>query len=300
MCAFHLRNHEASRQLKVSWSGTPLENCEHPVYLGVTLDRCLSFKTHIEKTKAKVCSRNNIISRLTGTNWGASPATLRSSALALCYSSAEYACAVWERSTHARKINPALNATCRLITGCLRTTTRDSLYILSGIAPPEIRRRAASSRERQRQVTDERHPMYGHEPAKSRLKSRKSFLAAVEPDGELNTRETLWQDRVALLPSTTSMALLAREELPPGNESSWAEWKCLNRLRSGKGRCKVTLQEWEYLKNGDVTCVCRSEPQTMDHLLKCPLLSQRCTAEDLAVFNDLAQDCVQLWLKHSI
>ena len=243
MCAFHLRNYEASRQLKVSWSGTPLENCEHPVYLGVTLDRCLSFKTHIEKTKAKVCSRNNIISRLTGTNWGASPATLRSSALALCYSSAEYACAVWERSTHARKINPALNATCRLITGCLRTTTTDSLYILSGIAPPEIRRRAASSRERQRQVTDERHPMYGHEPAKSRLKSRKSFLAAVEPDGELNTRETLWQDRVALLPSTTSMALLAREELPPGNESSWAEWKCLNRLRSGKGRCKVTLQE---------------------------------------------------------
>ena len=135
MCAFHFRNHEVSRQLKVFWSGTPLENCDHPVYLGVTLDRCLSFKTHIEKTKAKVCSRNNIISRLTGTNWGASPATLRSSALALCYSSAEYACAVWERSTHARKINPALNATCRLISGCLRSTTTDSLYILSGIAP---------------------------------------------------------------------------------------------------------------------------------------------------------------------
>jgi hypothetical protein len=74
------------------------------VYLGVTLDRCLSFKTHVEKTKAKVCARNNIVSKVTGIRWGASPDTLRSTALALCYSSAEYACPVWARSTHAKKI----------------------------------------------------------------------------------------------------------------------------------------------------------------------------------------------------
>ena len=96
------------------------------------------------------------------------------------------------------------------------------------------------------------------------------------------------------------MALPAQEQLPPGANSNYAVWKCLNRLRSGKGRCKVTLQEWGYLKDADVTCVCRSEPQTMDHLLKCPLLNQECTAEDLAEFNDAAQDCVQLWLKHNI
>ena len=146
VCAFHLRNREANRQLNINWSGTPLENCDHPVYLGVTLDRCLSFKAHVEKTKAKVCARNNIVSKLTGTSWGASPDTLRSTALALCYSSAEYACPVWERSAHAKKIDPAINTTCRLVTGCLRPTPIDSLYILSGIAPPEIRRRAASSR----------------------------------------------------------------------------------------------------------------------------------------------------------
>ena len=156
------------------------ENCNHPVYLGVTLDRCLSFKTHVEKTKPKVCARNNIISKLTGTRWSAISATLRSTSLALCYSSAEYACPAWERSTHAKKMDPALNANCRLITGCLRPTTTGSLYILSGIAPPEIRRNTASSRERHQQLTDERHPLFGHAPAKSRLKSRKSFLNAVK------------------------------------------------------------------------------------------------------------------------
>ena len=37
VCAFHLRNREVKRQLNVTWSGTRLENCDHPVYLGVTL-----------------------------------------------------------------------------------------------------------------------------------------------------------------------------------------------------------------------------------------------------------------------
>ena len=87
VCAFHLRNHEVNRQLNITWPGTPLKNCPHPVYLGVTLDGSLSFKTHVENTKAKmtqventkakICARTKIISKLTGTTWGASPSTLR-------------------------------------------------------------------------------------------------------------------------------------------------------------------------------------------------------------------------------
>ena len=53
VCAFHLRNREAKWQLQVTWSGRPtaLVLCEHPVYLGVTLDRNprLSFKTHTDQ-----------------------------------------------------------------------------------------------------------------------------------------------------------------------------------------------------------------------------------------------------------
>ena len=68
LCAFHLRNKETKRKLKVlHWSGTLLENCDYPVYLGLTLDRCLSFKNHIQKANMKVGSRNNILSKLTGT-----------------------------------------------------------------------------------------------------------------------------------------------------------------------------------------------------------------------------------------
>ena len=44
--ASHLRNKEAKRSLKVKWSSTELENMDQPKYLGVTLDRTLSYKQH--------------------------------------------------------------------------------------------------------------------------------------------------------------------------------------------------------------------------------------------------------------
>ena len=178
---FHLRNRECGKQLKISWNGVNLTHCNLPVYLGVTLDRTLSYKAHIEKTKKKAGTRNNIIRKLRNSKWGATPTTLRSSALALCYSAAEYACPVWERSTHAKKLNATLNETCRMITGCLKPTNINSLPILAGIAPSDIRRAVASRTERTRQTMDERHPLNGHLGVVPRLKSRKSFIKCTEP-----------------------------------------------------------------------------------------------------------------------
>ena len=53
VCAFHLRNREAKRELNVVWNGTRLSNTTTPVYLGSHLDRTLCYKTHIEKTNMK-------------------------------------------------------------------------------------------------------------------------------------------------------------------------------------------------------------------------------------------------------
>ena len=65
---FHLRNCECGKQLNISWNGVNLTHCNLPVYLGVTLDRTLSYKAHIEKTKKKVGTRNNIIRKLRPSN----------------------------------------------------------------------------------------------------------------------------------------------------------------------------------------------------------------------------------------
>ena len=104
-------NRDTKRELNVTWNGTGLANTSPPVVLGVHLDRTLSYKIHICKTKQKVNARNNIIRKLPNSKWGSRAPTLRSSVLALCYSAAEYS--EWARSTHANKLNPALHDCCR-------------------------------------------------------------------------------------------------------------------------------------------------------------------------------------------
>ena len=63
---FHLDNKQAARKLKVTLAGDVLEHDFAPKYLGVTLDRSLTYEKHTENVRDKVKSRCNIISKLTG------------------------------------------------------------------------------------------------------------------------------------------------------------------------------------------------------------------------------------------
>jgi hypothetical protein len=49
LCVFHLNTHAANKQLDVMFNGTSIKHIDHPKYLGVTLDRTLTFKSHLEK-----------------------------------------------------------------------------------------------------------------------------------------------------------------------------------------------------------------------------------------------------------
>ena len=128
--AFHLRNREVKRSLNIAWNGVDLENTAYPKYLGVTLDRTLNYKQHILNTKMKVATRNNLLKKLANSKWGTNARTIRTTALALCYSTAEYAAPVWARSSHANKLNPVLNQSCRSITGCLKPTNVEDFFCI--------------------------------------------------------------------------------------------------------------------------------------------------------------------------
>ena len=104
------------------WNKTELENTTLPKYLGVTLDRSLSYKQHIQNTKMMVATRNNLLTKLATSKWGANPSTIRTTALALSYSTDEYAAPVWARSPHAKNLDPELNQASQSVTGCLKPT----------------------------------------------------------------------------------------------------------------------------------------------------------------------------------
>lgn len=89
-----------------------------------------------------MASRNELLRKVTGSFWGAQPHTLRTTAmaLALCLSTTEYASPVCRISTHLKQIDVTLHATGRLVTGCLRNSKVEEIYVPAIIAPPVIRR----------------------------------------------------------------------------------------------------------------------------------------------------------------
>jgi hypothetical protein len=141
---FHLHNASASRELTVMLNGARLKHDPQPVYLGIPLDRTLSYREHLEKTASKLKTQNNLLMKLSGINWGANASTLRSLALALCYSVGEYCAPVWARSAHTNLVDVQLNSTVRLITGILKPTPLPWLPVLSNIEPPALRRKTRS------------------------------------------------------------------------------------------------------------------------------------------------------------
>ena len=70
--------------------------------------------------------------------------TLRTAALALVHSTAEYCAPVWSHSAHTRLIDPAINDALRIVIVCLCPTPADNLPILAGIQPAELRRSGAT------------------------------------------------------------------------------------------------------------------------------------------------------------
>ena len=141
---FHLNNKEVKRELDVYIYIRRLNFQPTTTYLGVKIDRTFSYRQHLAGLRGKVMTRSALICKLVGTGWGASPTTLRTSALALVYAPAEYCARSWNRSRRTSLLDVSLNCTLRIIIGCLQPTPVEQLSVLAGIPPAELRRRAAS------------------------------------------------------------------------------------------------------------------------------------------------------------
>ena len=212
--AFHLNTKEARRKLTVNVNGSPLPHNPTPTYLGVKLDRQLTYKQHLDSLRAKVSSRNNLLRRLAGSSWGASPSNLRTGALALVYSAAEYASPAWSRSAHAKKLDITLNETMRIVTGCLKPTPTEFLPVLSGIAPAALRRENYIYRLVSKASQDPNHLVHklvsdSQDLGRQRLPSRRPFSrhSASIGGSDYNTLQawrTSWQQTPRPPPPTFS------------------------------------------------------------------------------------------------
>ena len=159
--AFHLNNQDAKRELKVYNNGRLLPFCPTTTYLGIKLDRLLTFRHQLVALRKKLSSRVTLLRRLVGSGWGAGAKTLRIANLSLVYPAAEYCAPVWCRSAHTRLIGSVLNDALRIVTGCLRPTPTDHLPVLSGIQPAELRRMGVTLSLAYRGSLYPDHTLYG-------------------------------------------------------------------------------------------------------------------------------------------
>ena len=118
----------------------------------------------------------------------------------------EHACQVWARSPQASKLDAELNDAFRSITGCLRPTNVEELYLFAGVAPTNIRRDVCARVENRKQERNAAHSLHGQIPAERRLK-RACVLSSVRPADFPSKviRCSEWQRRCVLKTRTLRM-----------------------------------------------------------------------------------------------
>ena len=292
---FHLAHKKAGTTLSPALNGKPLKHEDHPVYLGVTLDRSLTFNQHLQNVTAKTRSRVNLIKKLAGTDWGADFNTLRTSTLALVFSTAEYASPAWCQSRHTKKLDAALNEALRTISGAMKPTPVQMLPVLAGIPPPDIRRNnIAMKLSKKATQPGSLVPSPRPDTPTSRLK-RSHFLSLSEEtptDYGPGWMMDHWIDQWSGLQTPLHDFIPVPSLSPPGCHLDRKAWVNLNRIRSGCAKTKAFLHKIGV--ESSPSCVCGSN-QTLQHILtSCPVLKPPNGVDGL---KELDEDTIH-WLRN--
>lgn len=294
---FHLNNREANEKLNVRFCGKTVKFNPNPTYLGYTMDRTQTHKPHLEKVAQKLKSRNNILQKLAGTTWGSNGNTLRTAALSFIFSTAEYCCPVWLRSSHTSKVDSQINASLRTVTGTLKSTPLPWLPVLANIAPPNIRREAALAREWTKISSNDTLPIHedlASAPLAPRLKSRnpiwkEPFYRTENHSYDIKDK---WKEAWNLENLRNKELISDPSEKLNGMDKERKIWCRLNRIRTGHGRCANMLYKWNLTSSPN--CDCGDVVQSTSHLVnEC---ATRKFDGGLSELHEVTPDAIQ-WLQ---
>ena len=155
---------EAKWRPKIMMLGNEIPFNPAPKFLGVHLDRSLSFQEHVKQTTQKASTRLRILSCLASKEWGWSKLNLKRVFMATFRSILDYAGSSWQpflSETQLKKLDTCQNKALRLITGQYSSTPVEALRLESGVQSYQTtsKKLIAISREKADRV-DPEHPRH--------------------------------------------------------------------------------------------------------------------------------------------
>jgi len=131
-------NVEYNTHPNITLNNTPLPINNTPKILGVTLDRGMTFKHHINDINNKAKNRLNVMRALTHTTYGHSKEDTTTLYKQFIRPILTYAHTAWSpdtANTHIHKLQRTQNAALRIATGCTRTTPTTHLHEETRVLP---------------------------------------------------------------------------------------------------------------------------------------------------------------------
>lgn len=127
----------------------PIENVKVYCYLGVMMDKNLTFSYHINTLKKRVCERINMLKIINGLKFGSHPEMLLRVYNALVTSLIMYGATIYGKS--AKNLSKLLETThrqaLRVATGCTKTTPINTLSAISAVEPLFLKREFIAKKE---------------------------------------------------------------------------------------------------------------------------------------------------------
>ena len=164
---------------KLTLGNQPLPYQDVQTYLGVTLDRRLTWAEQIKKAETKARKKLGIMRKLSGTTWGANEGTLKQVYQGTVRPHLEHGSSSFMTAaqTHLSTLEKVQNQGLRIITGAMRSTPVQKMQDVTGIPPLQLRREGKALRQFTKARALEDHPLHTRlaNPCFNRLK-RSSFV----------------------------------------------------------------------------------------------------------------------------
>ena len=209
-----------------------------PKFLGVHLDRTLSFAKHVQVVTEKVKSRNRMLASLASKKWGWKKRSMKKVYTTMQRSIMDYAAAAWQpwlTNTQFGKLEKAQNSSLRIMSGQYASTPLEALRLENGVESYETtsKRLTAKAYEKARRL-EETHPQseaLNNNAAPHRSKRRSS-----------------WRQEAEKINRSLPLADMEREPLPDrvqcpwSSDNSFEQWTTRKDLKEQKptNQCFMT------------------------------------------------------------